>query len=213
MRRRARRISLTGVALALLVAVPAFAATLTVTSTRLTAWQSATSVPVCSSPGNLTASSNADSWINQASASANFGADAIIKVLSLTGSSNNRSLVRFALPAVPSGCTLTQAQLRLYAGSATTGRTLQALRMNAAWTENGVTWTNRPATTGTAATTTSGTGYRTWTVTTQVAAMYSGTNNGFLIRDATENGSGQEQRFHAREKAPDNPPRLVLTFG
>ena len=114
---------------------------------------------------------------------------------------------------MPSGCTLTGAQLRLYAASATTGRTLQALRINAAWTENGVTWTNQPATTGAAATTTSATGYRTWTVTTQVAAMYSGTNNGFLIRDATENGTGQEQQLHAREKAPDNPPQLVLTFG
>ena len=211
--RRVRRISLGGIALALLIAVPAYAATLTVTSTRLTAWQSTTSVPFCSAPGNQTASSNADSWINQGSAGSNFGSDAIIKVKSQSGSSNNRSLVRFTLPAVPSGCTLTGAQLRLYAASATTGRTLQALRINAAWTENGVTWTNQPATTGAAATTTSGTGYRTWTVTTQVAAMYSGTNNGFLIRDATENGTGQEQQLHAREKGPDNPPQLVLTFG
>jgi large repetitive protein len=211
--KRARRISITGVGLALLIAVPAFAATLAVSSTRLTAWQSATSVAVCSAPGNQTASSNADSWINQSSASSNFGTDAIIKVRSQSGNNNNRSLVRFTLPAVPSGCTLTGATLRLYAASAATGRTLQALRINAAWTENAVTWTNQPATTGTAATTTSGTGYRTWTVTTQVAAMYSGTNNGFLIRDATENGTGQEQQFHAREKAPDNPPQLVLTFG
>jgi large repetitive protein len=211
--KRARRISITGVGLALLIAVPAFAATLAVSSTRLTAWQSTTSVAVCSAPGNQTASSNADSWINQSSASSNFGTDAIIKVRSQSGNNNNRSLVRFTLPAVPSGCTLTGATLRLYAASAATGRTLQALRINAAWTENAVTWTNQPATTGTAATTTSGTGYRTWTVTTQVAAMYSGTNNGFLIRDATENGTGQEQQFHAREKAPDNPPQLVLTFG
>lgn len=211
--RRVRRISVGGIALALLIAVPAFAATLTVTSTRLTAWQSATSVAVCSAPGNQTASSNADSWINQGSAGSNFGSGAIVKVRSQSGNNNNRSLFKFTLPAVPSGCTLTQAQLRLYAASATTGRTLQALRINAAWTENGVTWTNQPATTGTAATTTSATGYRTWTVTTQVAAMYSGTNNGFLIRDATENGTGQEQQFHAKEKAPDNPPQLVLTFG
>jgi large repetitive protein len=211
--RRARRIAWAGAALALAFAVPAFAATLTVTSTRLTAWQSATSVPFCSSPGSQTAASSADSWINQGSASSNFGTDAIIKVKSQSGNNNNRSLIRFTLPAVPSGCTLTQAQLRLYASSATTGRTLQALRINAAWTENGVMWSNQPATTGAAATTTSGTGYRTWTVTTQVAAMYSGTNNGFLIRDATENGTGQEQQFHAREKAPDNPPQLVLTFG
>jgi hypothetical protein len=74
-----------------------------------------------------------------------------------------------------------------------------------------VTWSNQPATTGTAATTTSGSGYRQWSVAAMVGAMYSsGQNNGFLIRDATE-GQDAEQQFHAREKG-DNPPQLVVTF-
>lgn len=64
-----------------------------------------------------------------------------------------------------------------------------------------------------AATTPSGTGWREWSVTAQVQAMYSGANNGFLIRDATEGGAGFEQQLHSREKAPDNPPQLVITFG
>jgi hypothetical protein len=42
--------------------------------------------------------------------------------------------------------------------------------------------------------------------------MYdSGANNGFLIRDASENGSGREQQFHSREKG-ENTPQLVITF-
>ena len=214
MRRRARRIVLAAVTLVLVAAVPALAAGLTLVSSKLTAWQSATTVPVgCASPGTQTASANADSWMNQGSAASNFGTDAILKVKSQSGNSNNRMITRFALPAVPAGCTVTLARLRLYASSSTAGRTLQALRVNAAWAENTVTWANQPPTTGTAVTTTSGAGYREWTVTPQVALMYSGTNNGFLIRDATENGAGPEQSFHAREKAPDNPPQLVLTFG
>ena len=44
-------------------------------------------------------------------------------------------------------------------------------------------------------------------------AMYSGGNNGFVIRDAAESGGGIEQGFHSREKGTDNPPRLVITFG
>lgn len=64
-----------------------------------------------------------------------------------------------------------------------------------------------------AATTPSGTGWRERSVTAQVQAMYSGANNGFLIRDATEGGAGFEQQLHSREKAPDNPPQLVITFG
>ena len=214
MRRRARRIVLAGTIFALVVAVPAIAAQLTVVSSTLTAWQSATTVPVgCSAPGTQTASANADSWMNQGSAGSNFGTDPILRVRSQSGSRNNRLITRFTLPAVPANCSVTLATLRLFSSSSTAGRTLQALRVNAAWTETGVTWTNQPATTGTAVTTTSGAGYREWTVTAQVALMYSGTNNGFLIRDATENGTGLEQLFHAREKAPDNPPQLVLTFG
>ncbi len=75
-------------------------------------------------------------------------------------------------------------------------------------------WSNQPLTTGTAATVASGSGYREWTVTQQIQAMYApGANHGFLIRDATENGTGLDQVFHSREKGTDNPPRLVLTFG
>jgi hypothetical protein len=108
---------------------------------------------------------------------------------------------------------VTGATLRLFAGSFTSGRTLQALRVNAAWTEAGVTWSNQPASTGTAATTSSGSGWREWNVLAQVQAMYASANNGFLVRDASENSGGREQQFHSREKAPDNPPQLVITFG
>jgi len=44
--------------------------------------------------------------------------------------------------------------------------------------------------------------------------MYGGTNHGFLIRDSVESRSaGPEQQLHNKEKAPDNPPELVITFG
>jgi hypothetical protein len=164
----------------------------------------------CGSAQTVTAV--ADAWINQSSSTSNNGADSILKVMSKSGNSNLRALVRFNLPSIPAGCVLDTAALRLYAASASSGtRTLQALRVNASWTESGVTWANQPATTGSAATTTSGAGYRTWTVSTIVANMYSsGSNNGFLIRDATESQDA-EQQFHAREKG-DNPPQLVVTF-
>jgi hypothetical protein len=64
------------------------------------------------------------------------------------------------------------------------------------------------------ATVASGSGYRERTVTSQVQAMYApGANHGFLVRDATENGTGPDHGFHSREKGTDNPPRLVLTVG
>jgi CSLREA domain-containing protein len=67
--------------------------------------------------------------------------------------------------------------------------------------------------TGTAATVASGSGYREWDVLGQVLGMYATANNGFLIRDAAENGNGIDQVFHSREKGSDNPPRLVISFG
>jgi hypothetical protein len=153
----------------------------------------------------------ADSWIEQGSPSSNKGSDSILKVMSKSGNGNLRALVRYNLPGIPAGCVLDTATLRLYAGSSASGRTLQALRLNGSWTEGGVNWSNQPATTGTAATTTSGTGYRSWTVTSAVGAMYSsGSNNGFLIRDATESQDAAQQ-FYAREKG-ESPPQLVVTF-
>ncbi|WP_162605917.1 right-handed parallel beta-helix repeat-containing protein [Jiangella aurantiaca] len=166
--------------------------------------------PACGSAQTMT--SVADAWIDQSSASSNKGGDSILKLMSKSGNANLRALVRFDLPAIPAGCVLDTAKLRLYAASTSgTQRTLQVFRLGGSWTENGVTWANAPQTSGSAATTTSGSGYREWNVATLVQAMYSsGSNHGFLIKDATE-GQDAEQQFHAREKG-DNVPQLVLTF-
>ena len=121
--------------------------------------------------------------------------------------------MRFTLPTVPAGCQLTSAKLRLYAASYKTGRTLQAFRVGAAWTEGGLKWSNQPATAGAAVTTASGSGYREWTVTQMVQEMYApNANHGFTVRDSAANGN-MNQDFHSREKGTDNPPRLVITFG
>jgi hypothetical protein len=157
----------------------------------------------------ITLSADADAWIDQNSSSNNMGSDSILKIQSKSGN-NFRALVRFALPAMPDGCVVQSAILRLYAASYKTGRTLQALQVSADWTESGVTWSNQPATTGAAATTSSGSGYREWNVAAQVQAMYAGANYGFLIRDKTENKDA-EQQFHSREKG-ESMPQLVITF-
>ncbi|HYY76558.1 MAG TPA: DNRLRE domain-containing protein, partial [Gaiellaceae bacterium] len=126
-------------------------------------------------------------------------------------SDNFRTLIRFSLPPGMQGCIVESATLRLYAASNKTGRTLQAIRLAAGWSENVVTWNNQPQTTGAAVTTSSGFGYREWNVSSQVQAMYDGAaNDGFLIRDAVENADA-EQQFHSREKG-ENPPQLVLRF-
>jgi parallel beta-helix repeat protein len=161
--------------------------------------------------GNATTvSAEADAWVDQSSPSSNKGDDSILKVMSKSGA-NLRALVHFALPAVPESCVLDTATLRMYAASYKENRTLEVLRLAAAWDEGEVTWANQPGTSGSAVTTTSGSGYREWNVAALVAEMYaSSTNNGFLIRDATE-GQDAEQQFHAREKG-ESLPQLVIGF-
>jgi hypothetical protein len=182
------------------------------TATGLPPTPTLTATPVAScTPSTVTLSANADAWLDQGSTSSNKGTDSILKVMSKSNSSL-RALLRFNLPAAPQGCVIQSATLRLYAASYKSSRTLQALQVNANWTESGVTWSNQPATTGAAATTNSGSGWRQWNVAAIVQAMYnSDLNYGFLIRDANENQDA-EQQFHSREKG-QNTPQLVITFG
>jgi hypothetical protein len=171
-----------------------------------------TILPAASCGDPITAFADADSWIDQNSASNNFGTDAILKVRSQAPSDNFRALIRFALPTPPAGCIFQSATLRLYTAASTTGRTLQALRISGAWTESNVTWNNQPATAGAAVASTSGLSHREWQVAAQVQAIYAtGVNHGFLIRDSAEGGTGREQQFHAKEKGED-PPVLIVSF-
>ena len=139
-----------------------------------------------------TMSSVADAWIEQSSPSANKGGDSILKVMSKSGNANLRALVRFDLPTTPTGCVLDTARLRLYSASASgSQRTLQAFRLGGSWTEGGVTWANQPPTTGSAATTISGTGYREWIVATLVQAMYSSGSEQRLPDQGRHRGTGR----------------------
>ena len=87
----------------------------------------------------------ADSYANQGAPSTNYGSDS---TLSVRGSSGATSYLRFALPAAPTGKTLTKAVLRLrtqdssIAGSAESHKVTLA---SSQWTETGLTWNNRPA--------------------------------------------------------------------
>jgi hypothetical protein len=116
------------------------------------------------------------------------------------------------MPAVPTGCVVDSATLRLNAASGVSGRTLQAYAMASAWAEGSASWANQPATTGSPVTTTSGTGWREWNVGTIVQAMLtSGGGHGFLVRDAAE-GNNAEQSFRSREDGAGNAPQLVVRF-
>lgn len=155
----------------------------------------------------------ADTYVNAALLAGNDGTATTMFVRSdVLG--DRRALVRFNLPAAPPHCTVTGATLRLHASAATSARTLEVYRAASAWSETGVTWSTSPGLTGTAVTTASTTGWREWSVTAHVQAMYADSNHGFIVRDAVEGAlvDAPSQTFATRE-ASSNRPELVVTLG
>ena len=153
-----------------------------------------------------------DSWVSQGSPSNNFGNDSTLKVKTQAGY-NSRALVRFPLPTLPARCTgIAAATLRLEAASGTDGRMLETVRIASDWNELGVTWNNQPETSGPTVSAPSVDGPIEWGVTEHVVDLYLSGNHGFLIRDAEENGLGEEQALNGRLKLNDGPPELLLVF-
>jgi hypothetical protein len=169
--------------------------------------------------GSQAITARKDAYVDQASADSNFGTGNSLHVQSSALQPSvlgpRRTVIEFDLASIPTFCSVTAATLRLYATSAVGGRTIQALQASASWTETGVTWNNQPATTGAVASGSSGPGLRTWDVTSQVQSMYSGANNGFLLRDSDEGSvTTHLQQYQSREGTPDSQdPELVVTFG
>ena len=202
-----------------LTSVTAFAALLTTTAANLSVFKP-TNLPGCRLPGAQTLIAAQDSYADQDAPTTTNGSSINLFVMSKTtllglgGDDNRRSYVQFMLPSLPQACVVRAATLRLHAKSAANGRTIQAFRANGAWAEGTLTWNNQPGGTGAAATSASGTGWRTWTVTAHVQQMYAGTNNGFMLRDATENDgtSGHSQNYHSSEDTL-NRPELIVTIG
>ena len=171
--------------------------------------------PATCDAANITLFAAADTYVDEGLPLNNFSFFESLLVRSAAPGQDARSLLRFDMPAGLPDCELESATLRLY-GEGDAGRTLEALTVAEAWQANQVTWQNQPATSAAAATASSGSGYRAWNVTGQVAAMLSGSpNNGWLIRDAAEeDAAGASQAFRSMEAVsdPPTPPQLVLRF-
>jgi hypothetical protein len=169
----------------------------------------------CADSGSSNVAAAADSYVDQNNPNSNFGSNANLFVTSRNASRNRRTLVRFNLPSIPSGCSLTGSSLRLFSTAASAGRTIDLYRAGGSWTEAGVTWNTAPATAGAATSRAAATGNLYWDATGQVQAMYSGTNNGFLLRDQTEDAAGnRQQTYQSRDGTPDTQdPELRVTWG
>jgi hypothetical protein len=201
----------------------ALAASLGITSSRLTTSTILSAVPVTT----CTIEPSADSYVDQASLQqgSNFGGVTALQVESSQSlgliSTNKRSFVRFDLSScsIPSVAVVTSATFSIFLSTAPTqSRTWNISRVTAAWTENGITWSNQPgATTSTSITT--GTSASVWlqaTVTSDVQSFISGSlaNNGWRLSDSVENSSTvRNGQFRSREFGTvGQRPQLVVNY-
>ena len=162
--------------------------------------------------------SSGDTYTEEGAAGANHQNDTEIRVRS-SNSGDRHVWTGFTLPAVPTGCQLTQAKLRYWNNDPDPGRNIDVYRGDPAsplWTAATITWSNEPAYLGPAATnaaTTSTLGWQEWVVTDHVVAQYGGGNNGFLLRDRTENSSTPYEQVYYDRQHTTYTPTLVLAWG
>jgi hypothetical protein len=195
-------------------AATAFAASLTVNSSRLTSFTGATTVPTSTCTRNPTADSYVSNGLFQGDS--NFGGETTLQVSG--GGTDKRTFVRFDLSCLPSTAEVKSAKLRLVLSTAPSqSRTYVANRVSASWVEGSITWNNAPAvgvSSGNVATGTTNGVTLEWTVTTDVQAFANGsaTNNGWRIADTDESGiiTSQEGRFASRESA--SKPEVVVIY-
>jgi hypothetical protein len=164
----------------------------------------------CASPGSQsTVNADADAWVQEDNVNTQKGTANPLEVKSDAGKKREPYL-HFALPAAPHDCSVSAATLRLFTNSLVSGRTIEVFRAAGTWVETTITWANQPGTTGTSTSAASATGWVTWSVTSQVQALYSGTNTGLVVID--QGAGNATNRYNSRE-ASSNDPELTVTWG
>jgi hypothetical protein len=192
----------------------AWAASLTITPQKLTAFS------YC-----IVRASNADNGARQDAPTNNFGGDTDMRVRSQSGTNNRRSFVSFDLSSCNAQTTanVIAATLSLYITTAPgASRTYEARPVSASWIETGtgsITWNNQPAAGSVTSTTTTGTTANVriaWTVTSDVQNWLDGsaTNYGIRISDATEgSATSRETRFATKESGTASQrPQLTIQY-
>lgn len=128
-----------------------------------------------------------------------------------------RTYIRFNLPtSVPSNG-ISSSYMKLKKHDCGYDPELKAYRVTGSWTSNAITWNNKPSYTTTNASATavelSNDWYRFY-VTDIVKKWYDGTyqNYGFMVRNATESGTGYWSTFYSSDADDSYKPELWIVY-
>jgi hypothetical protein len=160
----------------------------------------------CNSPGSQTVTSSADAFTLQDKPDDNHGTENSIFVKRDSSGNIRRAWVKFPLPALPSGCMVTSAVLRLHVNIGPGDSDLAGVPSRRGVDGDRDHLEHRAAGRrhGRHADST-GAGWVQWTVTNLVTALYSGSNFGFSVRDANELGPEARRTSNPGRTGPTLP--------
>jgi hypothetical protein len=198
------------------------AASLGITSSRLTTSTMLATVPI----STCTLEPSADSYVDQATLQqgSNFGGVTTLQVESsqiVAVPTNKRSFVKFDLSScsIPAAAAVQSATFSIFLSTAPNqSRTWNIDRVTASWTETGITWSNQPGATNSTSITTGTTSNVTLqaSVTSNVQSFVSGSlaNNGWRLIDSVESSSTvRNGQFRSREFGTvAQRPQLVINY-
>jgi hypothetical protein len=157
-----------------------------------------------------------DAYISSATPTTNYGTVSTLYV-GADSAAVNRSLFRFDLGEIPSGCTVTSALFQAYLADSSTAPPdlyVELRRVDDPWTETGVTWTAQPGSASIGKVNPVGVapGNYGWDVTGLVQDWLGTTpNHGLALWSTAETYFGW-RGFASREAGtPSQPPQLVVT--
>ena len=162
-------------------------------------------VQVAAAAAPLTLSPVADARVQEANPTTNYGAEPELRVDGGTDP-DVESYLRFDVTGVT--IPVRKATLRLWvpAGGSTVDGPAVFTAPNT-WTERGITWANRPGSTGTALDNKAAIASNAWVEYDVTAAISSNGTYSFVLKPESTDGA----KFHSREGS--NPPQLVVESG